>query len=498
MRPFLALLPLDDRPASLVFPRQIAQIAGLDLLLPPRTTLGHFKKPGNPALAGEWLQKAADHSMALLVSTEMLVYGGLYASRYPQISLKTALQNLSTLEEIHRKHPDLPILAAGLIMRHTVSAAGAGSARVYEALMRYTELKDLVEIQGKFEYNQELSTIRNSIPPEVIFDYHEARLRNHQVNLRLLEYLAGGALQGLILLQDDSRPAGLHRLEQQALLEQGTRLGIADRFHICPGGDEGALDLLALWLNSKQPLQCELRFTSLEGAQQIADYEDRPIHETVTGHFHAANVVKVQQNAGLVFWVHTPSSILEVERAAAEITHLIHAGKLVALADVRFPNGSDPSLLERLCASGLIPHLAAYAGWNTAGNSIGAAIAQASAWWTAVSHVPTQQQLQAQLLFLWQRIVDDWGYQRVIRQPLEARSIQEGKDVLDLGSSAPEVRKEIEILLTRWSNQTWRGGQWKGIPPTLSISLPWGRTFEIELKLKKNQRYEDWFQTGNI
>jgi hypothetical protein len=56
----------------------------------------------------------------------------------------------------------------------------------------------------------------------------------------------------------------------------------------------------------------------------------------------------------------------------------VKRGKNVAIADVAFVNGSDLILGMQLIQHPEISQLAAYGGWNTAGNALGTVLAQAA------------------------------------------------------------------------------------------------------------------------
>ncbi|MBN9344954.1 MAG: DUF4127 family protein, partial [Devosia sp.] len=79
--PRIALLPLDERPVNVRLPADVAAIAGASLALPPRETLPDLRKAGRADELGAWLEAASDAADALVVSTDMLCYGGLIASR---------------------------------------------------------------------------------------------------------------------------------------------------------------------------------------------------------------------------------------------------------------------------------------------------------------------------------------------------------------------------------------------------------------------------------
>ena len=81
------------------------------------------------------------------------------------------------------------------------------------------------------------------------------------------------------------------------------------------------------------------------------------------------------------------------------------AGQTVIVADVAYPNGADPLLIELLLNSVDITRLAAYGAWNTAGNTIGTALAQAcAAHW---AEIPDQR--EAQQRFLLHRFLGGLG-----------------------------------------------------------------------------------------
>ena len=90
----LLLLPLDDRPSSVRFPVQIGALAGAAVITPPIALLGRFTQPADVDGVHRWLRDwlldprgraTASPSVppidALIVSIDLLAYGGLVASR---------------------------------------------------------------------------------------------------------------------------------------------------------------------------------------------------------------------------------------------------------------------------------------------------------------------------------------------------------------------------------------------------------------------------------
>ena len=62
----------------------LGDIAGVDVLTPPRPALGKFLTPGDTDAIWAWLlSPRTDRAFAYVLSTDMLAYGGLIASRAP-------------------------------------------------------------------------------------------------------------------------------------------------------------------------------------------------------------------------------------------------------------------------------------------------------------------------------------------------------------------------------------------------------------------------------
>ena len=72
----VGLIPLDERPLNTRYLAMIGAIANAALVLPPPERLSSFRTPALcDALAG-WLRDVAGNLDALIVSFEMLGYGG--------------------------------------------------------------------------------------------------------------------------------------------------------------------------------------------------------------------------------------------------------------------------------------------------------------------------------------------------------------------------------------------------------------------------------------
>lgn len=498
----VALLPLDDRPCNRLFPAELAPIAGAEVLTPPPPLLGRFLAPGDTAACADWLLEAAGRAAALIVSADMLCYGGLIASREPAVPTQEALARLDVLGEIKRRHPSLPILAFGVLMRLGRTVISEETWRLHLAVVRYAELADQVERHGRADLAGELAECRAGIAETVLEDYLRVRARNHVVNRRLVELVATGVVDHGVIAQEDCAGYGLHRGEQADLRGLMAQLGVENRVPIYPGADEVGCVLLARLL--APGLRVQPLFASIEEAQQIARYEDRPLAETVRGQIRGAGAAVAEDEADLVLAVSTPRHDQQEASEAGDeatdidpgfldnIARLLDGGTAVSMADVAYANGGDPALVAALGERGLTSRLAGYAGWNTTGNTVGTAVAQ------GLLHVAggaanRPERALASAQFTFERLVDDYAYQMLRRPEAYRRAVDLHRSPFDLGRRVGKLERAVRELLTPEAERLYRehfagrevaGRRLAAEVAGMEISLPWPRLFEVEVRAR--------------
>jgi len=485
----LALVPLDNRPCNVRFPQQIATIGGSRLATPPDNMLGCFEVCGRPDLINRWLHDLPEVE-ALIVSIDMLAYGGLVASRHATHAEDEALSRLQILREFRQARPDTPIYAFNILMRLAVTLSSDAAVANYYNIMRYARLADEA---GRFESDYlraQLQQVIAEIPPEVLLDYRAARARNHAVNGRMIDWLADGVFDYLLITQEDATEFGLHRREQDALLSRVGTLGMESKMSLHPGADEAALTLLARHWNTD--VRFALHWSSQEDARRIAPFEDRIFDQALAQHIAAMRGVIVEADADFELFINAPvggsqkdeTPPQQIARAARinpfvrELAAAIEAGQRVALCDVAFPNGADNVLMSELEQRGILGKLAVYGGWNTAGNTTGTVLSQCAALrhsgdWANINSAANRQ-------FVFERLMDDWFYQARVRAHLEKSAREQHLSPLNMGDGytpiEAQARRELHgyarLMAQRQFGTSLR--HW-------DVTLPWRRTFEVDL-----------------
>lgn len=495
----LLLLPLDDRPVNLDLPLQLARVAGEALCVPPMGALGRFLTPGDTKALARWLAEEAGNARAAIISLDMLAYGGLVASRTPAVSAADALRRLDLLREMKRQQPQLRIYAFSVIMRLTITSADAETRAAGRDIFRYAVLHDQVKRLGDATAAAELAAVEARIPRALLEPFLAARARNHAVNRAAVDLLADGTLDYLALVQEDTAPTGLHVAEQLALAAQARERCNDDRWRIYAGTDEAAQTLLARCVLEETglPFPVTPALRDAVAAESPALYEDVPLCETVQRHIAAVGGTLAGAATPLGVHTFTPpqSDLVDIARLPAPTWDAALAvfppgdytpwldtlGDAPALADVAYCNGGDPWLLHALLINGKFVGLTSYAGWNTAGNTLGTTLAHAALRACALARSITPAMEQAHREALLVRLLDDGLYQSVIRGWAMQQAEESGASPLNLGCNAPEIERQVDVAMQALWRELCARYPLEALHCPFRAVLPWGRLFEVRI-----------------
>jgi len=243
-----------------------------------------------------------------------------------------------------------------------------------------------------------------------------------------------------MLTSDDTAPRGLPAGDRTALSLWNDRLEAGALLY--PGADEVPSVLVARAVSRARGVTPRIFVCApdADGLQRTALYEDSPIDQGIDRQIRAlgAERVATAEEADLVLMVHAPAEVpgdwtgepidQDSSPASAEVVaetarHL-DAGRRVALADVRYSNGSDPTLLALLDEARVLERLESYGGWNTAGNTLGTTLA------AGVSSLLDDGDAArvARRRFLAAKIIEDGYYLPTLRVRLQQEFQDRGLD----------------------------------------------------------------------
>lgn len=548
--PKISILPLDDRPVNYDYPRLLAAIADVDIDAPPREWLGNPWRSAQHEKLIAWMRDSAPTADALIVAVDTLAYGGLIPSRSSPDTFDMAARRVEILRETKSIHPNISIYASSVIQRVS-RANSAEEEKLYWAeygskmfRLSYLEHKSALE-EASAEEIIERDGLKREIPAEVYSDYASLRRRNHHVNQYMLTLVKDGVIDYLLLPQDDTAEYGWNIAEARRLQMLIRRDELTERAITYPGADEIGCLLLARCVCAAKDFRPRIhpRFSSSSSALITTEYEDRPMLELLKAHLAPLGGVVADEpgDADCILFINAPAikqGVGELQWAAQfsndellqKVPELLHAyveklytdeffqatrremqtprrspeefcravvaevkrGRNAAIADVAFVNGSDLILGMQLIQHPEISQLAAYGGWNTAGNTLGTVLAQVAIYTLGKKQGLTPDQQKAQLEFLFLRFLDDFGYQAL------ERSLCMLEDLPVLGLFPTEERlpnDEVARMIgekatRRLHNQAHAlekvfcaDGRIKSANIS-NVHLPWQRLFEISFDVK--------------
>lgn len=493
------LIPLDDRPVTAQLPAMLGAIAGVRVVTPPRALLGRYLQPGDPPGLLRWLRdESPADARAFVVSTDMIGYGGLVASRAPGVAPYVAQTRLRDLAAFRTQRPQASFALFGTVMRLAPTGVPAlGDAAGYFAagdpVDQITQYANLPDPPRTGEQRALAAKLAGRLGG-VLDAYLATRARNRTVDLFALQLTAAGAFDRIVIGQDDAGPVGLHLRDLAALRGFAARWLTPERAAIEPGADELALVLTAAELAREvhRVPRVRVRYSRAGGAGVQDPLEFAPIDATIDAIIRACGARRTDAlDTDIDLFVRVPQTGASdearfVDAIAAEATAA--TGPRAAVADLTFLASDDPAeqraLTEALIARGVAGTIDAFASWNTTANTIGTALPEAIA--ALAGRASGGYDATAHAQFMLDRYADDYAFHGFVRPQINAALSARG--IADHTYLLPDAATfaAAENRAALWPHAL---GLLRSIYPLfrdmgLTITLPWDRTFETELDVR--------------
>lgn len=498
LHPVLLFVPLDDRPVSSELVMELAEAAGVEVRAPDRALLGDRYRPGDVQGIWAWLESEVRHGddATLIASAEMLCLGGLVASRKSEAGFDEIAPLLERLVEAAGR---LPAYVSAVIPRAPVVPTDEDApywAAYGDALRRVSASRVPAEKGATGLEAMEAALQAADLPEHIRDAVRRHRGRNLRINARLLQAASKGIVRYVLIGQDDTSPGSLSQIEREALQARVDETA-APNVLLTSGADELNARLLARWLNelTKRRPSVKTLYTFPWRSDGIPLYEAQPLDRTVTEHLASCGCVAAGDDPDIVLWVHNfedrqreardqndAPALSGLEPILGAVRAAVREEHIVALADVRFANGGDRELVTRLLDEPRLAGIVAYAGWNTCSNALGSVISQAIvAFHLRANTLPGNDRRYRHALF--RRLLDDWGYQSVVRPQLDRWLSERGGHPTDLGELEAEAE---QIALARLRDDALGPLQRSFRYHPISLhraTFPWHRLFEVRLAL---------------
>jgi hypothetical protein len=496
------LVPLDDRPVTLQLPKMLGAIAGVRVATPPRALLGNYLDPGDPQALARWLRDESPRdATAFILSTDMLDFGGLVASRAPGTPGYVAQTRLRDLAAFRAQRPHATFDLFGTVMRLAPTGVPAiGAAATFfaagDAVDQITQYANLPDPPQTAE-QQALATKLAVELGDTLAAYLATRARDRAVDLFALQLTAEGSFDRIVIGQDDAGPVGLHLRDLAALRAFAGRWLAPERAAIEPGADELAMILTGAELARQARLvpRVRVRYSRTGGGSVQDPLEFAPIDTTIGDIIRACGGVRAADadaRADIDLFVRVPQTSAADERAFVDaIAAAASEGSKLprpAVADLTFlaQDNLDEqrALVEDLIARGIAGKIDSFASWNTTANTIGTALPVAIATLAGRTTGSFDPVMHAQ--FMLDRYADDYAFHDFVRGAVNEQLAKLGiedhsyllPDAASFAASANRAAlwpRALQLLSSIYPLYRDMG---------LTITLPWDRTFETELDVR--------------
>lgn len=484
-------VPMDNRPVCLDYTVQTMEAAGWDVKVPPREYIAGAESSGDPEKMFAWLEENTPEAIAVVASSDALLYGGLVPSRTHEIPLYILKERAQRLIDLKKHYGDKMVYIFTTIMRSPKMSAAPVEPEYYEKwgakIFRLGALEDKLEakeINGREV--RELASLRGEIPKDILEDMYGRRRNNIKATELLLHGVESGDFDYLLIGRDDTAEFSQAHREARNLDILVNELP-KERIRFFAGADQLGMLLLS---RASTRLQYKLPFVNTVyapgvGGDTVASYEDDKISVSAKQHIYAVGAIPVDTaaRADLTLALNTPPDGITLEASAAANTYtvtpdiqaftgkiesLLAEDKRVAIADIKYGNGADNAMVKALFDKNLAYDIEAYSGWNTAGNSLGYALAQ------GLLYDKIAAEDKVKLLEI--RYLDDWAYQANVRMQVYQKLIwsnywpNSGLDKQQTAAAEQEITEDIRLLTEPVMGNTAQ---------KYTFTLPWNRMFEV-------------------
>ena len=499
----LTVLPLDSRPPCTTFVQELGSLAGFKIVLPPKDIMDKYEQPAKLPAIKTWLQNNLSANDGVLISTDMLTYGGLLHTRLAPLTDEQKNNTLQYLDTLKQSNPGKDFYVYSIIPRLLVSDQLLPDRWYQWHIMQWTINMDK-KMQGVPYDEKRYKDMQQEIPPELKQKYLDLYGQNALFNNQLIELAEKDNFTGLIIGQDDTMAYGFPNRNRLAAEEYFSKAAVPPTYGVTQGADElGVMDTAAILLSKHEyHPKIFLAFGSPQVKDLLLHFVPDTLEQIALNKIKLLNgqVVDKAADADFVLFIHCGDKVGVSYLNIAKRVQSLMQEKPVALVDLSENYDYRECLLLSLVANNTpLGQLLSYAGWNSASNSIGTALAQGSIVTLQSKLLPKDKlpSLYAQnLTFNCERFLDDWAYEQKTRYKLKDLQELNGVNVDHTAPHTELVEKFIARELSIYKSILLYGNL-RRFPFyqdekqayylkdfKYQVTLPWERIFEIALKIE--------------
>ena len=488
----ILFLPVDERFCTRDYFIHMASAAGLEVITPEKRMLGMKKTQPDIGNLHHWMRKNISDVRHAIISMDMLIHGGLIPSRMSLDLPETLEKRMEFLKELRKEN--INVYASVCVTRAPFydSAEEEPDYWQYFGEKIYDYSREIVK-RGINIHEKGMKLPQTDIPRWIVDDFIWRRQRNFKLIQKAIECVEENTITFLNLTLDDNSEGSMSLFEAALHQKLVDEKRLNDRVSIHAGADESTLSLLSRLLCDMSGITPKFEITYLfpEYAEFIPAYEGRPLKEGLRSHVESAGGKVVEKHGDILLAVSNPrekedgmnqKSDLPYEDKCCDFVEKCNASEGVkGYVNIRYTNGSDNALIEKLLDSDPDWNITNISGWNTAGNTIGTVCTHSIIQFLVSKGLiegDIDQLRTLQYIFL----LEHWGFQSNARKELLEKAMNEKNSkpwsLIAIEDWALDLTKRI---LNPYSER---------IADSLNIGIedfelffPWHRSFELGIKI---------------
>ncbi len=466
----IALIPIDNRPICYTLAEQICAVnEDLKLYLPDRNLLGGLYDMADISAILEWL-KGLPQMDYIIVSLDTIAYGGLVASRRIPDDFDVIKKRLEDFKEALKLN-GAKVLAFSSIMRISNNNINEEEKEYWNPWGK--RIFEYSYHQHKSRVLKQYNCVYNTVPADILDDYLSTRKRNFKINELYLDWLSEDVLDTLVYSKDDTGEYGLNVEEAQTLEAEAKSRNL--NAVIKTGADEIPLTLLAKAIIGDDNVKIKPCFVFPDSKGKISKYEDISVENCVKSQLSLAGVeVDMSENPEITMVVNN----FQYEQGDLVLGDVINSLSCdfefpktpYFIADINNANGSDNEFVRKITDKKLeIGTMLSYSAYNTSANTIGSSLCIAVNTYLALKNGNFNVSAFKHLLAV--RFLDDWAYQANIRKAVR--------------EAAPDFENALKLNIPEFERFEEKISKFLDFNFNAEYSLPWKRSFEIEINIKE-------------
>ncbi|MFN0206668.1 MAG: DUF4127 family protein [Planctomycetota bacterium] len=474
------LLPADGRPFHTQMPRALASIAGHELMIPPAALLGRGADSADSNGVFEFIESHAPLADAIVISVDLVVHGGIEASRNAKLTFAQARERLDRLAQIIHPH------AARTTLFSSITAGTTSITSETDAVIA-GQISKLNSFRGRTLSNREAALrdeLIQTIPRETLDDYESARVRNHEIQLQLIALMDRGVASRIVFLQNDSGEHGAHVSEEQQLRERSRNRNI----QFLTAREEAGVVLAAAAILDDDPqvFKVSVVLSDAPGMGRKALYESSPFRENFHLYMRQLGFIVDHGAPDIELYLHPPvpkscdlfqnpqpERSLDVTQFVDLLRMSVAARNYAILIDCGHTNGGDPHLMNQI-SKVTISGLSGYSASGTASASVGTGLAQAAM--IALGNKTGKLNIEECTRLVWLQILDNYIFKTLARPEIQNRCIRDRIDRYQFGRNAADLDSILNTRMHELAADLLPFGV-----PAFRARFPWNRLLECEI-----------------